>query len=672
MAIDGTDPGKTGPNEVPQQTAGYSELTGWVMGRVNRWRAVRNANYLRMWDDYYQVWRGVWTAQQQNREIERSRLIAPATQQAVDATIAEMTEATFGRGMWFDLDDTTDESKLAQAQQCRVNLLNDFQRDKLKHAIIETYSSGCIYGTGIAKRIVDESDATSLVSDEFGGLREETEQVKKVYWESVPPHAFVVDTTAKNIDEALGAAHETVRPYHEIKLKQAAGEFFKGTIGTMSGYNMALVLRGPRGESLEIDPEDGVYITEYHGLVPTKMLESVSGDTDDDGDNPLAGMELEDPNNVKADDDDTYTEAIVTIANGGTLLKAVKNPFGGDRGFVAYPHDKVPNRFWGRGVCEKAWNSQKALDAQLRARIDALALMTYPVMGADATRLPRNLNLQITPGKTIFTNGAPNEVIQPLMFGNMDPASFQQSGDLERMVQMATGALDMASPMSPGGGGNETAAGASMSSGSMIKRAKLTMQNVDSYFLQPLVNKTLRAYRVIDPQRYPVDVTFRVNTTMSVMAREYEQSQMTNLLAIIPPQTPAFFVVLQALAENYSGPSKDKLISAIQQMQQPDPKAQQMQEQLQTLQIKQLAATVENLGKEAGKLDAEVRLLLAKASKEDASIHLETDKVHNSTAQTAIMAHKNNLMSRQLDIEEQRLPIERMKAQNAGKSTESK
>ena len=59
-----------------------------------------------------------------------------------------------------------------------------------------------------------------------------------------------------------------------------------------------------------------------------------------------------------------------------------------DRPVVAFPWDVVPGRFWGRGVCEKGYNSQ-TLDTELRARIDALSLTIHPMMAIDATRLPR-------------------------------------------------------------------------------------------------------------------------------------------------------------------------------------------------------------------------------------------------------------------------------------------
>ena len=115
--------------------------------------------------------------------------------------------------------------------------------------------------------------------------------------------------------------------------------------------------------------------------------------------------------------DSMYVEAVVVIANSGTLLKAEANPYMmQDRPVVAFPWDVVPSRFWGRGVCEKGYNSQKALDTEIRARIDALALTIHPMLAIDATRLPRGAKPEIRPGKMILTNGDPREILQPFNF----------------------------------------------------------------------------------------------------------------------------------------------------------------------------------------------------------------------------------------------------------------
>lgn len=632
-----TDPQNVASESLPgRQNDG--ELVSYIMSRVVRWRTTRDSNYFDIWDQYYALWRGQWNAKLKQRDSERSRLIAPATQQAVDATVSEMVEATFGRGNWFDIRDEDDPKLQALAEQSRDHLLFDFQRDKVKHSIIETYLNGAIYGTGISKRIVEEKTITTMQgSDGYGNPQQSPNQATCVYWQAIPPYNFVIDSAALSIEEAQGCAHETIRPISEIEAKQRTGEYFDVPIGSASGYATGIIARGPKGENLEVNILDGTYITEYHGKVPAKYMEDQQEDT------PLAPYAIEDISDQRAEPQEMM-EVIVVIANGNALLKKEANPFpDGDRGFIAYQHDRVPNRFWGRGVVEKAYNSQVALDAELRGRIDAMALMAYPVVGFDATRLPRNLNLQIRPGKAFLTNGDPEQIIRPIEFGQINPAWFQQSGDLERMVQLATGTFD------PGGdspaAGAASASGASMSMGAMIKRAKLTMQTVDVDFLDPLVKKTYLAYQILNPKRYPNNQEFVVQSSMSIMAREFEQTQMTNLLAIIPPQSMAFNIILKAIIENYSGPSREECVQAINQMMQPNPQQQQMQQQMQMIQMQGAQAEVMKLKAEVGKLQSEMPVnhakadeLKAKASAIPQQLAIEAAQTHISAVQTGVGA----------------------------------
>ena len=142
-----------------------------------------------------------------------------------------------------------------------------------------------------------------------------------------------------------------------------------------------------------------------------------------------------------------------------------------DRPVVAFPWDFVPGRFWGRGVCEKGYMSQKALDAELRARIDALALTNSPMMAMDATRMARGARQEVRAGKILLTNGDPREVLHPFNFGQVSQITFAQAEALQRMVQTSTGAVD-STGVSGGINGEATAAGISMSLGAIIKRHK--------------------------------------------------------------------------------------------------------------------------------------------------------------------------------------------------------
>lgn len=643
-----TDPQNVSSESIDGRRS-FGELISWVMSRVVRWRTTRDSNYFDLWDAYFALWRGQWTTQLKMRESERSRIITPITQQCVDATVSEMVEATFGRGTWFDIREEQDPKKKAIAEQARDNLLEDMERDKIQHGVIETYLNGAIYGTGIAKRIVDKRNLSTYTLDPYGNTNESTLPTVVVWWQAIPPYNFVIDTAALTIDDALGVAHETIRPISEIEAKQKNGEYYNVPIGSASGYATGIIARGPKGENLEVNILDGTYLTEYHGKIPSKYLDNVANGAEQQA-SPLSEYALQDGDKKELPED--MVEAIVVIANGNACLKAVANPFpGGDRGFIAYQHDRVPNRFWGRGVVEKAYNAQIALDAEIRARIDAMALLTYPIVGFDATRLPRNLNLQIKPGKSFLTNGDPEEIIRPIQFGQINPAWFQHSQDLMQMIQLATGTFDSDGPSY--GQGQGTASGASMSMGAAIKRAKLTMQTIDEDFLDPLVSKTYLAYQTLAPERYPHLIDFSVNSSMSIMAREFEQTQMTNLLAIVPPQTPAFFVILKAIVENYSGPSRTQLMQALDQMLQPNPQQQQIQQMTQQLQVRGAAAEVKKLEAEVQKLQSELPVNQAKA------IELHA-KAQNTPAQTQLQMMEMMLKAKQEGGKQEQSHMDRM------------
>lgn len=605
----------------PEDTSN-PELVSWVMEKVRSWRQARQQKYDTNWSQYFKLWRCEWSSDLKSKNAERSRLVAPATQNAVDQTVSEMAEAVFGRGKYIELDvpDDAPPQELQQAETTRSSLIDDFARDKVQGEVIKVFVNGAVYGTGIAKRIVSKRpDGTASVT-----------------WEAVAPSDFVIDTAACSIDDALGCAHETAIPAFQVTDKQLSGEYFSGDVA--GGYTQ--LQSGPDDGDLQLNTTDGVAITEYHGKVPAKLLNKPHEDV------PDADLLAED----NKSEPEEYVEAIVTIANSTTLLKAVANQFGADdRGFIAYQHFTNPNSFWGIGVVEKAFNSQMGLDAELRARIDALGLLTYPVVGADATRLPKNLNLTVMPGKVYMTNGRPSEIIEPLKFGQFDPVSFQQSADFERMVQMATGASDPATPVNIDRK-NSTSSGMSMQTGSFIKRAKLTMQNVDVYFLDPMVTKTVRAYAQLDPQRYPLQASFIVNSTMSIMAREFEQMQMTNLLAIIPQDSPAFNIVLKGIIGNYSGPSKDKILAAIDAASAPNPQQQQMQQQVAMLSMSKAQKEVEKLQAEIDEIEARAGLTTQKTTTEKSKPAVDAARTKIQQAQTAISAQQVGVSEKQVRV----------------------
>lgn len=553
-----------------------SELLAWIQPRLEGWRDHRVATYDDKWQEYYRIWRGIWAAEDKTRQSERSRLISPATQQAVEATVAELEEATFGRGQWFDIKDDPQDQDPRDTELIKNNLLYDLEQNKVKSAIAEAFLNSALYGTGICEILVDESTKRVPQEREIGqgvtarGVAELPYVACK--WKAISPFNFLIDPNATTVEESIGVGIETKESIHSIIPKIQDGSYYHVDLGSFSDKDELTY----ENEFSATDNSDYVKITKYYGLVPLELLNKA---------NQVGEMQGGEEDNLSSDTDidadDILVEAIVVIANDSVLLKAMPSPYMmQDRPVIAFPLDKIPNRFWGRGVVEKGYNPQKALDTELRARIDALALTTHPMMAIDATRLPRGAKFQVQPGQTLMSNGDPREVFMPFTFGQLSPTNFQAAADFERMVQMATGAIDTAMP--GGGNPNATASGMSMAMGASIKRQKRTLLNIQDNFLVPGIYKTAVRYMQFDPQRYPVkDLTFLPATTMGIMAREYEQQQLIQLLSMAPQGSPVYMLIMKSIYENSSMSHREEALQMLTQMMQPpqpDPMEQQMKQ----------------------------------------------------------------------------------------------
>jgi hypothetical protein len=340
------------------------------------------------------------------------------------------------------------------------------------------------------------------------------------------------------------------------------------------------------------------------------------------------------------------------LANNEHLLAARINPYKMlDRPFVAYQHDSVPGEFWGRGVAEKGYNPQKALDAEIRARADALALITAPMMGADLTRLGRNPDLRVRPGKVFMTRGRPSEILEPVGFNPQGLAlTFQQSGDLERMIQMATGAMDTATPLGTNRR-NETASGMSMLQASFLKRAKRTMQNIERQYMNPLLRRMVWRYIQFDPERYPADYKFLVRAAMGIMAKEVENAQLVSMLGFTPPESQAHGIILKALFDNTASAEKRELKAAVEAMLAPPSEEQiQQQQMMQQLQLQMAQLELQLKQAEVAKVMAEAEQAQARALLAATQAEYVDDNVEIQAANAAIGAEQARISREQLQV----------------------
>lgn len=627
-------------NEFDEPTENDKELTAFVVDHCDRWRDYRNTNFLDDYLEYERIFRGEWAAEDKTRDSERSRIVTPATQQAVETRHAEIMEAIFGQGDFFDIEDDLKDvnGNPLDVEMLKAQLTEDFKQDKIRKAIDQIELMAEIYGTGIGEIVVKTEKvfepATQAIPGQMGqaaiGVVEKSRIAVKIM--PVNPKNFLFDPNGTSVDDCMGVAIEKYVGIHKIVEGIEKGIYRKVNIT-------------PTYEDTDLEPtqelsqyrDEKVRLLTYYGLVPREYL------TDKD-------EEVEElfPEDSAAEDYSDMVEAIVVIANDGLLLKAEENPYMmKDRPVISYQDDTVPNRLLGRGTVEKSYNMQKAIDAQVRSHLDSLALTTSPMMGMDATRLPRGARFEVKPGKAFMVNGNPAEILYPFKFGETSLNNLNTAKEFERMLLQATGTLDSQGMVSQG---NRDGAGMSMAVATIIKKYKRTLVNFQEDFLIPFIQKAAFRYMQFDPERYPsVDMKFIPTATLGIIAREYEQQQFIGLLQTLGPNTPVLPLILKGILNNSSLTNRYELMAALDQMSQPDPQAQAMQEAQQQLAMQAAQAQIAVNTTQAEQNRAEATKLMTEAQLMPQEVQA---KVIASTTKNLPAGNESNEFDKRVKIAE--------------------
>jgi hypothetical protein len=640
------------------------ELVAWVTGHTDQWRDYRDTNYRDLWLEYERIWRGVWSSEDKTRESERSRLISPATQQAIETRHAEIMEAIMGSGEFFDIQDDIKDPQHLDIDKLKAQLHEDFKLNGVKKAVDQIVLLGEIYGTGIGEIIVKDEDTYKPSTQPIPGLQGQAAygvmEGSRTCVKPVPvnPKNFLIDPNATCIEEALGVGIEKYVSIHKIVEGMESGKYRKVATGTLYSDDKLEATQ----ETTDFQ-QGKVKLLTYYGLAPKDILQKIK---DED-------VEELFPEHSEENKYSGLVEAIIVIANDGVLLKAEENPYMmKDRPVIAYQADTVPGRFWGRGTVEKAYNMQKAIDATLRADMDSRALTTAPMVALDATRLPRGAKFEVKPGKALLTNGNPAEILMPFSFGQHKQENAMAAQNFERMLLQATGTVDSAG-MPSQVGGDAGMGGMSMAMAGIIKKYKRTLTNFQEDFLIPFVNKAAWRYMQFDPDRYPsTDLTFVPTGCLGILAREYEQAMLTNLLKTLGPDTPVLPLIMTGIIQNSSLANRGELLEALQKMSQPNPEQQQAQQQAQQLQAALLQAQVQETQAKAQKAAAEAQIapLVAKAKLIAAlSNNLDDDAEGKDFERRAKMAE---LMLKEQDIHSnERIAYAQIQASKEKNSTQS-
>ena len=198
-------------------------IEDWVITKCDDWRDHYESNYSSRFDEYYRLWRGIWDPADSERASERSRIISPALQQAVESNVAELEEATFGRGKWFDVSDNVGDTDRQDVMFLRNKLTEDFEDCKVRKAVAECLINSAVFGTGVGEIVIEEMKemvpATQpIMGGDLQAVGVNIQERVKVKLKPVLPQNFLIDPVATSVEDAMGVAVDEFVSLHQVEI----------------------------------------------------------------------------------------------------------------------------------------------------------------------------------------------------------------------------------------------------------------------------------------------------------------------------------------------------------------------------------------------------------------------------------------------------------------------
>jgi uncharacterized membrane protein len=105
------------------------------------------------------------------------------------------------------------------------------------------------------------------------------------------------------------------------------------------------------------------------------------------------------------------------------------------------------------------------------------------------------------------------------------------------------------------------------------------------------------------PKLYPVkDYKFIATSSLGVVAREYEVTQLVQLLQTMSPESPAYPMLIESIVGNMSLTNRDQIIQALQQANQPNQEEQQEAQVRKQVELETAMAMIEKLKAETAEI----------------------------------------------------------------------
>lgn len=513
----------------PVQDAKEAEILGIIQANLRDSLNDITQNQLPVWLKLERAYRKVFDAVDQERLSERSKFITHVTQEAVDEAVAELTEAAFGANRLFNLEDNFGDNERVDVEKLANSLHDKIAGLDNQLQVEQVAFMGELYGTGIGEVVpvkIKKYTPTQR-NGQFGVVTEDAWDIKV---KAIKPHNFRIQVGATSIASADWCAVEDNYSTMKFKANVKAGTFKDVMLDADAGPYQD---ETTRSDSLFYQHTPGfVLLCRWYGKLPARLLRNT------DSDEPV--------------------EAVVYVVNREAVVRAVENPFMcKDRAFASYRPQTIPGAFWGIGIGHKVSQHQVGADRHTRTHDDALGMTAYPVMGTDATRIPKGLKFTMKPGANIMVNGRPSEIMERIDFGQPQSLSLETAS---RMIEWSKSAGGIAGIQNLSGMMDAKAGSLALALGPILKRTKKRLRQFTIEFFQTVMRTSLLRLMQFDPKNFPAtDLTFKFIGVLGMAEREFEQGKYLNMLQTLGPDSPIVPRLLASIMRMSSVEDKEEV-----------------------------------------------------------------------------------------------------------------
>ena len=227
-------------------------------------------------------------------------------------------------------------------------------------------------------------------------------------------------------------------------------------------------------------------------------------------------------------------QANIWICN-NRLIRVVLNPFKPARiPYVAAPYELNPYSFFGVGIAENMDDTQTLMNGFMRMAVDNAVLSGNLLIEVDETNLVPGQDLSVYPGKVFRRQGgAPGQALFGTKYPNVSSENMMMFDKARQLSDESTGFPSFAHGQTGVSGVGRTASGISMLMGAAAGGIKTVIKNVDDYLLRPL-GEGLFQFNMqfdFDPEiKGDLEVTAR--GTESLMANEVRSQRLMQFLGV--------------------------------------------------------------------------------------------------------------------------------------------